>query len=115
MAHFAKINGELVEQVVVVHNNDAPNEAAGIAFLLSLFGSIEPAVWRQTSYNGSIRKNFAGVGFTYDAGRDAFIAPKPYPSWILDESTCCWQAPVPTPEAGGPWQWDENAGEWVLA
>jgi hypothetical protein len=113
MAHFAKVNGGLVEQVVVVHNNDAPDEAAGIAFLLSLFGPIAPAAWVQTSYNGSVRKNFAGVGFTYDAGRDAFIPPKPFPSWLLDEATCRWQAPVAMPESGGPWQWDEGAGEWV--
>ena len=98
MAHFAKLNSENgVEQVVAVHNNDAPNEASGIAFLNSLFGA---GTWVQTSYNGNIRKNYAGIGYTYDLGRDAFIAPQPYPSWTLVEETCLWSAPVPMPTDG---------------
>ena len=68
---------------------------------------------KRTSYNGSIRKNYAGIGYTYDTGRDAFIAPQPYPSWTLDEATCRWQAPVPIPSEGGPWTWDEETLSWV--
>ena len=71
--------------------------------------------WIQTSYNGNIRKNYAGVGYTYDLARDAFIPPQPYPSWLLDESTCQWEAPVPMPEDGARYKWDEATGEWVAA
>ena len=112
MAHFAKLNLEnVVDQVVVVHNNDAPNEAAGIAFLNNLFGG---ATWVQTSYNGNIRKNYAGVGYAYDSQRDAFIAPQPFPSWTLVEETCQWSAPVPAP-AEGMYHWDESTTSWVAA
>jgi hypothetical protein len=112
MAHFAKLNSENgVEQVVAVHNNDAPNEASGIAFLNSLFGA---GTWVQTSYNGNIRKNYAGIGYTYDLGRDAFIAPQPYPSWTLVEETCLWSAPVPMP-TDGIYSWDEETTSWVKA
>jgi len=67
---------------------------------------------KRTSYNNKIRKNYAGIGFTYDAGRDAFIAPKPYPSWLLDENSCQWVAPIPYPQEGR-WSWDESKGDWV--
>lgn len=88
MAHFAKLNSEnIVEQVVVVHNNDAPDEATGIAFLNNLFGD---ATWVQTSYNGNIRKNYASVGGTYDPQRDAFIAAKKESDTHFDETTCRW-------------------------
>ena len=88
MAHFAKLNSEnIVEQVVVVHNNDAPDEATGIAFLNNLFGA---ATWVQTSYNGNIRKNYASVGGIYDPQRDAFIAPKQESDTHFDEETCRW-------------------------
>lgn len=112
MAHFAKLNSEnVVDQVVVVHNNDAPDEASGIAFLNNLFGD---ANWVQTSYNGNIRKNYAGVGYAYDLGRDAFIAPQPFPSWTLVEETCQWSAPVPVP-TDGMYSWDESTTSWVRA
>ena len=112
MAHFAKLNSEnVVDQVVVVHNNDAPDEASGIAFLNTLFGD---ANWVQTSYNGNIRKNYAGVGYTYDNQRDAFIAPQPFPSWTLVEETCQWSAPVPVP-TDGMYSWDESTTSWVRA
>lgn len=112
MAHFAKLNSEnVVDQVVVVHNNDAPDEASGIAFLNNLFGD---ANWVQTSYNGNIRKNYAGVGYTYDSARDAFIAPQPFPSWTLVEETCQWSAPVPVP-TDGMYSWDESTTSWVKA
>ena len=88
MAHFAKLNSEnIVEQVVVVHNNDAPDEATGIAFLNNLFGD---ATWVQTSYNGNIRKNYASVGGTYDPQRNAFIAAKKESDTHFDETTCRW-------------------------
>ena len=113
MAHFAKLNSEnVVEQVVAVHNNDAPDEAAGIAFLNSLFGE---ATWVQTSYNNRIRKNYAGIGYTYDSGRNAFIPPQPFPSWVLVEETCQWTAPtpIPAPVEGKGYRWDEATLTWV--
>jgi hypothetical protein len=110
MAHFAKINSEnVVDQVVVVHNNDAPDEASGIAFLNTLFGD---GTWVQTSYNNNIRKNYAGVGYTYDNQRDAFIPPQPFPSWLLVEETCQWSAPVAMP-TDGMYSWDEATTSWV--
>ena len=115
MAHFAEIDEtNTVVQVVVVHNNELledgiESEAKGIAFCQSLFGG----TWVQTSYNASIRKNYAGMGFTYDSDRDAFIPPKPFDSWVLNEETCQWQAPLPYPVEGGPYQWDEANQEWA--
>jgi hypothetical protein len=111
MAHFAKLNSEnFVTQVLVVHNNDAPDEASGIAFLNNLFGD---ATWVQTSYNGNIRKNYAGIGYKYDSQRDAFIPPQPYPSWTLVEETCLWNAPVPMPTDGGIYVWNESSSNWI--
>ena len=115
MAHFAQLDSNnVVTQVIVVHNNElldngVENEAKGIAFCQSLFGG----VWKQTSYNGNIRKNFAGIGYTFDAGRNAFIPPKPYNSWTLDESTCQWTAPVTYPNDGKNYSWDESVTNWV--
>jgi hypothetical protein len=117
MAHFAQINPALrVVQVVVVNNETIHNlpfpqsEPTGIAFCQALIG---PAtVWKQTSYNGSFRKNFAGVGYTYDAALDGFVAPKPYPSWLLDAATCQWNAPVPYPGDGKEYVWDEATISW---
>lgn len=115
MAHFAQIDENIVTQVIVVANeelmeNGAESEAKGIAFCQSLFGG----EWKQTSYNGNFRKNYAGIGYTYDAGRDAFIPPQPYPSWTLDEATCQWQPPVPMPTEG-MYSWDEATTSWVQA
>jgi len=112
MAHFAKLDGNTVTQVIVVANEElmvdgVESEAKGIAFCQSLFGG----EWKQTSYNGSIRKHYAGFGYTYDAELDAFIPPKPYPSWTLNETTCHWDAPIPMPE--GAWSWNENLQSWV--
>ena len=70
-------------------------------------------VYRQTYYDGSLRKNPAGLGFTYDADRDAFIPPTPFPSWVLDEATCLWVAPIDYPADGGQYVWDEETGDWV--
>lgn len=108
MAHFAQIDSSnIVHRVIVVPDSEEANGAAWCANLLG-------GTWVQTSYNGRIRKNYAGIGFTYDATRDAFIPPKPYPSWVLNEATCRWEAPVPMPP-GGPWVWDESTQDWVAA
>lgn len=117
MAHFAQLDeNNVVTQVIVVSNNDCQiggveSEEAGIVFCKTLFGPTTK--WKQTSYNGNIRKNYAGIGFTFDAGRDAFIPPKPFASWLLNEDTCRWDAPVPMPTEGGPYQWDEATTSWV--
>lgn len=118
MAHFAQLdNQNTVLQVIVIHNNElldngVESEAKGIAFCQSLFPNTR---WAQTSYNGNIRKNYAGVGFLYDPIRDAFIPPKPYPSWVLDEATCRWGAPIPYPTDGERYVWDEATQTWVAA
>lgn len=106
MAHFAEIDqNNVVLRVIVV---DDSFEANGSEWCASTFGG----TWVQTSYNGRIRKNYAGVGFTYDPARDAFIPLQPYPSWTLDEATCLWQPPVPMP-TDGLYVWNEEQQEWV--
>lgn len=111
MAHFALLNSDhVVIFIEVVHNNEAPDEATGIAFLESLYG---PGYWVQTSYNGHFRRNYAGLGFTYDSVRDAFIPPKPFPSWVLNEGTCRWESPVPRPVDASLYVWDESTVSWV--
>ena len=96
MAHFAKLGtGNIVEQVIVVSNDIATTEQAGVDFINKLYNTRD--VWKQTSYNHNIRKNFAGIGYQYDQERDAFIAPKPFNSWVLNENTCRWEAPVEKP------------------
>jgi len=120
MAHFAKIGkGNIVEKVVVVSNDVATTEQAGIDFLNQTFKTND--IWLQTSYNGNIRKNFAGVGFQYDQTRDAFIAPKPFNSWILNEDTCLWEAPVAMPtltqeqiDNNNYYIWNEQNQTWEL-
>lgn len=116
MAHFAEIdNNNVVLRVVVVDNKDTADangvekEHIGAAYLERLLGG----TWVQTSYNGSIRKHYAGAGYKFDAGLDAFIPPQPYPSWTLD-ADCNWQAPVPMPSDGQMYSWDEAAGNWVV-
>lgn len=115
MAHFAKLDDNNVVIEVIVVNNDVldPNdeEASGIAFLTEWSGGYSN--WKQTSYNGSFRKNYAGKGFTYDESRDAFIPFKPFSSWILDENTCKWEAPIPRPDDINWFFWDEKNQEWV--
>lgn len=114
MAHFAQIdNNNIVTQVIVVANeelldNGVESEVKGVAFCQSLFGGN----WKQTSYNGNMRKNYAGIGYTYDSDRDAFIAPQPYSSWILNEDTCRWEAPVPYPTDGKMYSWNEATLSW---
>ena len=123
MAHFAKLDeNNVVTQVIVVHNNEClvngvESEDVGIAFCQSLFGG----TWKQTSYNGTIRKNYAGIGYTFDSVRDAFISPKPFNSWVLVESTCQWEAPIPMPTDAGTgeppkrYSWDEATVSWKEA
>ena len=118
MAHFAKIglNSKVIE-VHSVHNNElldsngVEQEVNGIDFLTKLTGY---PVWKQTSYNNNIRKNHAGIGMTYDEDRDAFIAPKPYASWTLNETTCQWEAPVAYPDDGERYNWNETTTTWDL-
>jgi hypothetical protein len=113
MAHFAKLGtGNIVEKVEVVSNDIATTEQAGVDFLNNLYKSRD--VWKQTSYNGNIRKNFAGVGFQYDQTRDAFIPPKPFNSWTLNEDTCRWDAPVVKPTDGQNYKWNETIKNWEL-
>lgn len=117
MAHFAEIDSNnVVLRVIVVSNKDnsdangVEKESIGRAFCERLLGGN----WVQTSYNGNMRKNYAGIGYTYDATRDAFIAPKPEDgTWILNETTCQWERPVPMPKDGKTYNWDEINQSWV--
>ena len=112
MAHYAKVENALVTQVIVAE-----------ADFFDTFVDSSPGEWIQTSYNThggvhsdggtSLRKNYAGVGYTYDSVRDAFIAPKPYPSWTLVEDTCQWAAPTAMPDDGKMYEWDENTTNWT--
>ena len=114
MAHFAKLNeNNMVLEVNVVSNNalDVSNEeASGIAFLTEWSGGYSN--WKQTSYNGTFRKNYAGIGFYFDEERDAFIAPKPFNSWVLNEETCQWNSPVDHPNDGKIYRWNEDNISW---
>jgi hypothetical protein len=113
MAHFAKLGvGNIVEQVIVVSNDIATTEQAGSDFINKLYNTRD--IWKQTSYNNNIRKNFAGIGFQYDQQRDAFIAPKPYNSWILNENTCIWEAPITKPNDSNMYVWNEITKNWDL-
>ena len=114
MAHFAKVNNGIVEQVIVAEPE-----------FFDTFVDSSPGQWIQTSYNTHggvhllggtpLRKNYAGIGFTYDATKDAFIPPKPYASWTLNEDSCLWEAPVAYPDDGEDYVWDEPTTAWVLA
>ena len=118
MAHFAEIGVDnTVIRVIVVNNaelldeNGAEQESLGADFCRSLFGG----TWVQTSYNGNLRKNFANQSYTYDSTRDAFIPPKPFASWTLDEATCQWLAPIPYPSDGQEYLWNEASGTWNVS
>ena len=118
MANFAKIglNGKVIEvqsvaNEVLYDSNDVEQEINGIDFLTKLTGW---SIWKQTSYNNNIRKNFAGIGYTYDEDRDAFIPPKPFNSWTLNETTCLWEPPVTKPNDGQYYQWNEENQTWDL-
>jgi len=104
MTHFAKIdNTNTVTEVIVAEQDFINSGKVGDSFL-----------WVQTSYNGNFRKNYAGIGYTYDKTRDAFIAPKPYASWILNEDTCLWEAPVAYPDDGESYSWNETTTSWDI-
>ena len=116
MAHFAELDANnVVLRVIVVGNKDTADangvekEHIGAAFCEHLFGGR----WVQTSYNGNIRKNYAGIGYTYREDIDAFVPPQPYPSWVLNNTTAQWEAPVPMPDNGDRYTWDENTLNWV--
>jgi len=116
MAHFAEIDeNNIVLRVIAVNNNELldeennEDESLGSVFCSTLFGGS----WVQTSYNRSFRKNFAAIGFSYDLVRDAFIPPKPFESWVLNEASCKWEAPTPMPDDGNDYIWDENNLQWV--
>lgn len=119
MAHFAKLNNNhIVISINVIDNNVIQNlsfpesESVGIEFLKSWN---EPDIyWKQTSYNGNFRKNYAGIGYLYDVTKDAFISPKPFNSWVLDESTCKWKPPIEYPNDGKEYIWDESSVSWIL-
>ena len=117
MAHFAELDSNnVVLRVIVIDNKDTADahgvekEYIGAAFCERLFGG----TWKQTSYNGNLRKNFAGIGYSYmPAPIDGFAPPRPYPSWNLDPDVCQWVAPVPMPEDGKRYSWDEATTSWV--
>ena len=112
MSHFAKVNNGIVEQVIVAEPE-----------FFQTFVDSSPGAWVQTSYNTHggvhtlggtpLRKNYAGIGYTYDSQRDAFIPPKPFASWVLNEDTCLWDAPVTMPDDGKQYQWNEDTQAWV--
>ncbi len=127
MAHFAQLDeNNIVTQVIVVSNDDCSDalgvekEELGIAFCKNLLGA--DTNWKQTSYNNNMRVRYAGIGYSYNAELDAFIPPKPFESWVLDEETASWESPVgPAPalteaevEARSFYRWDEEGGAWVL-
>lgn len=122
MSHFAKVTDGIVSQVIV----------ADPEFFESFVDS-SPGEWIQTSYNTrggvhynpetgkpsddqskALRKNYAGIGFTYDGGRNAFIPPRPFASWVLNENTCLWEAPINYPDDGKSYRWDEEKGNWIV-
>lgn len=118
MGHFAKLDdNNIVIEVNVVNNetlNNLPfpeSEPVGVAFLTEWSGGYSN--WKQTSYNGNFRKNYAGIGFIYDENRDAFIPPQPFPSWLFDENTCLWNSPTPHPNDGKFYVWNEETLSWV--
>jgi len=122
MAYFAKLGkGNIIETVISINNsvitdaNGIEQEQLGVDFINKLYNTRD--VWKQTSYNNNIRKNFAGIGYQYDQTRDAFIPPKPFNSWILNEITCQWESPIPLPSDASidkKYQWNEQIQNWEL-
>ena len=116
MAHFAELDeNNVVQRVIVVHNNELldengnESEQKGIDFCVAHYGGS----WIQTSYNGNIRKNYAGVGFIYNPILDGFIGHKPFESFVLNENTCQWEPPIPYPTDDKNYLWDESTLNWV--
>jgi hypothetical protein len=123
MAYFAKLGtGNIIEQVISINNsvitdvNGIEQEQLGVDFINKLYNTND--VWKQTSYNNNIRKNYAGISYQYDSQRDAFISPKPYNSWILNEDTCLWESPVAMPttelEENQYYSWNESIINWEV-
>lgn len=113
MAHYAFLDtNNIVTEVIVGRNED--EVVAGITDWEAFYSYERGQRCVRTSYNGNIRKNYAGIGYTYDEERDAFIPPKPFESWLLDEETCQWEAPVPYPADGELYVWDEAEQDWVI-
>jgi hypothetical protein len=117
MAYFAKLGtGNIIETVisinnsVITDNNGIEQEQLGVDFINKLYNTRD--VWKQTSYNRTFRKNYAGIGFQYDQTRDAFIPPKPFNSWILNEDTCIWNPPIEYPNDKISYIWDESTLSW---
>ena len=117
MAHFAKLGtGNIIEQVISINNavitdaNGVEQEQLGVDFINKLYNTRD--VWKQTSYNNNIRKNYADIGYQYDQTRDAFIPPKPFNSWTLNETTCLWESPVAYPTDGQRYAWNEETQQW---
>lgn len=118
MAHFAKLDENntvidinVVENKNLLDNNGVEHESLGVAFLIMWSNGYSN--WKQTSYNGNFRKNYAGIGYIYDSARDAFIPPQPFNSWVLNEQSCLWEAPVQKPDDGKKYDWDEATLSWV--
>ena len=119
MAYFAKLGkGNIIENVISINNsvitdsNGIEQEQLGVDFINKLYNTRD--VWKQTSYNKTFRKNYAGIGFQYDQQRDAFIPPKPFNSWVLNESTCNWESPVSYPTDGNKYTWNESTLTWDI-
>ena len=119
MAYFAKLGtGNIVENVISINNavitdvNGIEQEKLGVDFINKLYNTRD--IWKQTSYNNNIRKNFASIGYQYDQQKDAFIPPKPFNSWILNEDTCRWESPIPYPQDNNEYKWNEQNQSWDL-
>lgn len=113
MAHYTFLDeNNIVTEVIVGRNEDETVD--GVSDWETYYGQLRNQVCKRTSYNNNIRKQYAGIGYSYDADADVFIAPQPYPSWVLDENHD-WQAPVPYPNDGEPYVWDEDIEDWVLS
>jgi hypothetical protein len=111
MAHYAFLDeNNIVTEIIVGIDETELIEGLDPE---TWYGNFRGQICKRTSYNASIRKNYAGIGYNYDEVRDAFIPPKPYPSWIVDEDTCQWEAPIPYPNDGVMYSWDEEAGDWA--
>ena len=111
MAHYAYLDNNNTVVSVIVGKNET--ELINGLDTETYYAQGTPYTVKRTSFNARIRKNCAGIGYTYDAVRDAFIAPQPFASWVLDEAACRWEAPVPMPSDGEPWAWDEDTESWV--
>ena len=112
MAHYAFLDENNVVTEVIVGKNEGDDGKSGEDWETH-YGAFRGQICKRTSYNGNIRKNYAGIGYTYNADIDAFVQPKPYASWLLNETTAKWEAPVTRPDDGGQYIWDENSQQWV--